>query len=683
MDVRKKIEELVEIINKANYEYHTLDAPVISDFTYDMYLKELIELEEKYPEYKLENSPSLKVGGKVLKEFKKVVHDKAMLSLSNVFNEEEIKLFYEKIKKEVDDFSIITELKIDGLAVNIKYIDGKFSQASTRGDGIIGEDVSLNVKTIKSLPLILNEKLTIEVRGEIFMPHKSFNKINKIRLENGEKLFLNPRNAAAGTIRQLDSKIVSKRNLDIFIYTLIDAEKHVDKQSDVLKFLNKLGFKVNPHYHVCTSFEEIIEQIKNYDQIRKKLDYDTDGVVLKVNEIKNYDQIGNTAKGPKWATAYKFSPDITETRIKEIKFQVGRTGIITPIAVFDPVLISGSKVSKATLHNYDYIKNKDIRINDYVYLRKAGEIIPEVINVNFEKRNLQEPFKMIEKCPACGFSLKEKYPAYYCLNDDCSEKVLKKIIHFASRSAMNIEGLGKKNIESLFNHNFLNNIVDIYELKNKYDDILKMKNEDKLMRKNLLKKGKKLNEDDIFLKGIDEESLKKIILQIEKSKTNHPSKLLFALGISEVGAGISKLLLNNFEKIDNLFNVTLEELNNIKDIGKEISKNIYEYFHDEKNIEILLKLKELGLNFTNSKKDVSNNFHQKNFVITGTLSSYKREELIEILESLGAVVSNSISKKVDFLIVGKNAGSKLDKAKLLGIKILSEKELIEGLKNEG
>ena len=658
MDIKSKIKTLTDIINKANYDYHTLDNPTITDYEYDRYLNELKELEEKYPEYKEINSPTEKIGGAILDEFKKVNHEIPMMSLNNSFSYEDLSSFINKLKNEYNNLTFISELKIDGLAVSIKYKDGIFVSAATRGNGETGEDVTNNVKTIKSLPLKLTEKIDIEVRGEIFMPHKSFKSLNEQRLINNEQLFANPRNAASGTIRQLDSSVVAARNLDIFLYTIVNAENYVNSQQEALTYLSKLGFKVNPFYHINNSVEELLNNIENYDQQRKTLNYDTDGVVVKVNELKYYDEIGYTAKSPKWAIAYKFAPEEAETLLKDITFQVGRTGKITPVAELEPVLVSGSVVARATLHNEDYIKNRDIRINDYVLIRKAGEIIPEVFKVNLDKRVNQKPFEMIKLCPACNNNLirKENEADYFCVNELCPARNINSLIHFASRVAMNIEGLGERVVDTLNNLGYLNTIVDIYKLKDYYDEL-------------------------ILIEGFGERSITKLIDAIELSKNNEADKLLFALGIKNVGAKVATTLLNTYGNIFELAKAEISELEEIDEIGNIIASNVFEYFNNENNLKLLNELNSLGLNFNFSKTEIiEHEFNNKRIVITGTFEKYKRTELTKILEEHGAKVSSSVSKNTDFVIAGSDAGSKLTKAEELKIKILKEEELLERLK---
>lgn len=660
MDVLKRIEELREIINKANYEYHTLDEPSISDFLYDKYLNELINLEEKYPKYQSIDSPTNKIGGVVLDAFKKVNHESPMMSLGNVFNEEELLDFYNRINKDYTNIELVTELKIDGLAVSLTYEEGVLVSAATRGDGLVGEDITLNVKTIKSLPLKLNEPVNITVRGEIFMPQKSFMKLNEERLSKNEKLFANPRNAAAGTIRQLDSKIVANRNLDIFLYTIVDAINYVETQIDVLKYLEKLGFKVNKYYHLANNFNDLANKIKEYDNLRKKLAFDTDGVVIKVNDLRLYDELGSTARNPRWATAYKFAPEESLTKLNDITFQIGRTGVVTPVAELEAVSISGSIVRRATLHNEDYIKERDIRVNDFVYIRKAGEIIPEVISVELSKRTNNVPFKMIDKCPVCNGDVvrKDGEADHYCMNELCPAKNLNALIHFASRVAMNIDTLGERVIEAFHDLGYLKTINDIYKLHEYRDEL-------------------------INIPGFGEKSIDKLLGAIEDSKKQSPDKLLFGLGIKNVGAKAASNLINTFYSIDELSKKTKEELETVDDIGNVIASNVYNYFNNELNLKNLEELKMYGLTFSKEKPVIiEHEYNDKVIVLTGKFNLFKRQELTEMLEKLGAKVTSSVSKNTDFVVAGESAGSKLTKAIELGIKVILEDDLIKGIKNE-
>ena len=657
MNVKNKIIELRKKINEANYNYHTLDNPLITDYEYDKLFNELVKLEEEHPEYMDLTSPTNKIGGEVLDEFKKVKHDVPMMSLSNTFSEEELISFFNKIKKEYPNVNFVSELKIDGLAVTIKYENGKYLSAATRGNGEVGEDITLNVKTIKSLPLELNENVTIEVRGEIFMPHQSFHDLNERRMEQEEPLFANPRNAASGTIRQLDSKIVASRNLDIFLYTIVNGENYVDTQEGVLKYLKKLGFKTNPFYHVNKTSEELLSNIKEYDQRRIDLPYDTDGVVVKVNQLELYDEIGYTAKSPKWATAYKFKPEEALTKLEGITFQIGRTGRVTPVAELEPISISGSTVARATLHNIDYINNLDIRINDYVYIRKAGEIIPEVLRVDLTKREKQIPFEMITNCPVCDGLLERKAGEvdHYCINLNCPARNINSLIHFASRVALNIDGLGVKVIETLNSLGYLNNITDIYKLKNYYNEL-------------------------ILIEGFGKKSVDKLLTSIENSKKEEADKLLFALGIKHVGAKVSNVLLNKYGSILKLKDPSVEELEELDEIGNVIARSVYDYFNNDNNLNLINELAELGLNMDFTVVEViKHEFNNLRVVITGTFTKYKRSELTEILKQVGAKVSSSVSKNTDFVFAGLEAGSKLTKAIELKIPVLDEEELLKRL----
>ena len=650
MNYKQRIEELTELINQANYDYHTLDQPTMTDYEYDQRLKELVDLEMKYPEYKLENSPTDKVGGVVLDSFEKVEHQAPMMSLSNVFDEDELRAFDDRIKKVTEKYTYLTELKIDGLAVSILYERGKFVRAATRGNGQIGEDISENVKTIKSLPLKLKQDIDIEVRGEIYMPHKSFNKLNEERLEQDLPLFANPRNAAAGTIRQLDSKVAAKRNLDIFLYQIVGAENYVNTQKEALEFLKKLGFKINENYKLNQDVNELITQINQYDELRKKLNYETDGVVIKINEFDLHEDIGYTAKYPKWATAYKFKAEQQTTLLKDITFQIGRTGVVTPVAELEPVFISGSKVSRATLHNEDYIKAKDIRINDMVIVHKAGEIIPEVVEVDMSSRKEQKPFKMIETCPVCHEPLERKpgEADYYCTNDECPGKHINSLIHFSSRVAMDIDTLGEKVVETLHELGFLNTIADIYTLKNHENDL----------------KG---------LPGFADKKVEKLLNAIEDSKKQSFDKLIFGLGIKHVGAKVAKVLVSNYPSMEQLRSATYDDLIEINEIGEMIAKSIVSYFEKPENIELIEKLESFGINMSyETTKVLEHEFNGKTFVLTGKLENYTRDEAQELIEKFGGKVSSSVSKKTDYVLAGSDAGSKLQKAKDLDVTILDE-----------
>ncbi|MDR2827821.1 MAG: NAD-dependent DNA ligase LigA [Acholeplasmatales bacterium] len=651
-----EILNLREKINKANYEYHTLDNPTISDYEYDKAMSRLISLEEEYPNYKDLSSPTNKIGGVILENFTKVIHNPPMMSLGDVFNEYELLDFFVKASKDASNFTLVSELKIDGLAINLEYINGVLFRASTRGDGNIGEDVTENVKTIKSIPLKLNKPLDIKVRGEVFMPIKSFIKLNIQRKENNEQLFANPRNAASGTIRQLDSKIVSSRNLDSFIYTLVSPSTYnIHTQSSSLEFMRGLGFKVNNYYKHITSINELAPLITYYDNLREEVPYDTDGIVIKINEFNLYDEIGYTAKAPKWAVAYKFPPKTKKTKLLDIIFQVGRTGAITPVAVFESVVVSGSKISRASLHNEDYIKDKDIRIGDIVEVHKAAEIIPEILKVVLEQRNINSvPFEMIKNCPICNSLLTRDASKadYFCTNLECPGRNINSIIHYASRKALDIDTLGEKAIEEFHNIGILNRLSDIYTLKDKKDIILE-------------------------LEGFGDKKIDNIISSIEKSKTISLDRFIYGLGIKNIGEKYSKILVRHYKTITELFQVDEEVLVNINDFGVERASSVYQYFHNDENIKEIKLLLGYGVNPVSANENVTKNdfFVNKKIVITGSFTIFTRDELTSLLESYGAKVSSSVSSQTSYLIVGENPGSKLDKALLLGIKIIKEDEL--------
>ncbi len=662
-EINERINYLVDIINEANYNYHVLDNPTITDQEYDKYLRELYILEEKYPELVRDDSPTKKIGGEVISSFVKVEHEKPMMSLSNVFNEEELRMFDERIRKEGIVPQYVCELKIDGLSVSLKYKNGELLMAATRGDGIVGEDITHNVKTIKTVPLKLKEKIDIEVRGEIFMSKAVLKELNEKRRENNESLLKNARNAAAGSIRQLDSKIAAERKLDTFIYHLPNPEDFgIESHNEALEYMKKLGFKVNDNNRLVSTIDEVIDFIKDAGARRSELPYDIDGVVIKVNNIKEQGILGFTARYPKWATAYKFPAEEVLTKLKDIIFTVGRTGQVTPNAILEPVIVAGSMISKTTLHNEDYVVDRDIRIGDTVAIKKAGDVIPEVVSVVKERRNGTEIlFKMTEVCPICGSKLirKEEEAAYYCKNSNCDAKHIEGLIHFTSRNAMNIPGFGDAITEDFYNLGYLKRVYDYYTL-DKYKDEL------------------------MSLEGFGEKSIIKLLNGIEESKNNSLERLLFALGIRHVGEKTAKILARSYKSMDNLMNATYEELSMINDIGEVIAKSVIDYFKDEENILIINKLNEYGVNMNmqmeNIKEDMD--FMNKTFVLTGTLNNITRDEASNIIENLGGKVSSSVSSKTSVLIVGDNPGSKYDKARSLGITIWEEEEFLEKI-NKG
>ena len=653
--IEKRINELIEIINKASYEYYTLDKPSITDQEYDDYYHELEELEKLHPELIKYNSPTKRVGGKIIDGFTKVTHKVPMMSLGDIFNESEIIEFDERIKKVVPNPEYVCELKIDGLSVSLIYENGKLVQAATRGDGVTGEDITHNVMTIKSVPLEIDFREYLEVRGEIYMPKKSFLELNKERKKNNENLFANPRNAAAGSVRQLDSSIAAKRNLSTFIYHLPEPDKYLIKTHyETLEFMKKLKFIVNPNIILAHNINEVIEYINSWQKKRPELPYEIDGIVIKVNNLAEQKKLGYTARTPKWAIAYKFPAEEVLTKLKNIEFCVGRTGKITPRADLNPVHLAGSIISSVTLHNEDYIKDKDIMINDTISIHKAGDVIPEVVSVIKERRDgTQIPFKMIEFCPICGSKLvkKETEAAYYCENKLCDARKIEGLIHFVSRDAMYIDGFGERIIEDFYNLGFLKNVVDFYTLKNH--------------KKNLME-----------LEGFGEKSINNLLESIEKSKENSLDRLLFALGIRHVGKKTATILARKYENIDNLINTDYTTLVNIPDIGEIIAESVYNYFKNQDNLRIINELKKHNVNmeFIGNKIIKNDNFLDKTFVLTGTLSDFSREEASELIIARGGKVTNSVTKKTNVVLVGENPGSKYDKAKNLNITIWNEDE---------
>ncbi len=658
--MQDRMNELIDIINEADYNYHTLDNPTITDQEYDKYLRELIEIEEAHPEWIREDSPTQHAGGKIIEGFEKVQHKIPMMSLSDVFSEAELINFDEKIKKEGINPEYMCELKIDGLSVSLLYEKGRLVRAATRGDGTTGEDITHNVKTIKVIPLKLKEPVDIEVRGEIFMNKKTLAELNEKRKAKGEPLLQNCRNAAAGSIRQLDSKIAAERKLDNFIYHLPDPEDYgLTTHAEAIEYMRKLGFKINPNNRLVNNINEVIEFINEKGELRPSLPYDIDGVVVKVNDLRQQQKLGYTAKYPKWATAYKFPAEEVLTKLNDIIFTVGRTGQITPNAVLDPVIVAGSTISRATLHNEDYVKEKDLKIGDIVSIRKAGDVIPEVVERKLERRTGKEKdFVMITNCPMCNTPLvkKEGQVDYYCPNNKCPARHIEGLIHFASRDAMNIDGLGDRIMEDFYNFHFIGNIADIYSLKDHQQDLIR-------------------------LEGFGDKSVSKLLEAIEKSKENSLERLIFALGIPHVGAKTAKILAQNFETMDNLINASEEELTNIDDIGGIIAKSIINYFQDNHNMSIVEELKDLGLNMKYLGKAIEkdDNFYGKTFVLTGSLELFTRDEAKEQIESLGGKTVDSVSKKTSVVIVGSNPGSKYTKAQSLNIPIWTEEEFKDKL----
>ena len=660
-DVSKRMEELIEFINKASYEYYVMDMPTITDQEYDDAYKELLTLEEKYPELKRTDSPTSRVGGEALSKFDKVTHATPMLSFDDIFNEDEIVSFDERVRKVINNPTYTVEPKMDGLSGSLLYQNGVLVRAATRGDGVTGEDITLNVKTIKSVPLKLNKPIDIEVRGEIYMSKRAFEKVNVERERNGENLFANPRNAAAGSVRQLDSKITAKRELDYMAYFIPNPSDYgIKTQMESLNYLKELGFVTNYKLNkLAHNASEIIEYINELGELRDSLPFEIDGVVLKVNDLSDEEELGYTSRVPKWGIAYKFPAKEVLTTLKEIKFTVGRTGKITPNAIFDPVHVAGSLISKATLHNEDYCKEKDVRVGDIVSIRKAGDVIPEVVEVKLDRRKDNSvPFEMISNCPICGTLLIKKDSHHFCPNIYCPARNIEGLIYYASRDAMNIDGLGDEIIEDFYNMGYLKDISDFYKLYEYHDELKE-------------------------LEGFGEKSITNLIDSINRSKDNSLERLLCALGIKNVGKRTAKMLAKRYKSLDNLMNASYEELVDIKDIGETIAVSIRNYFEDDKNIQIINKLKDYGVNMEYLGGDVvvDDTFASKTFVLTGSLTNITRDEARDKIESLGGITTNSVSKKTDVVIVGDSPGSKYDKAKELGITIWNEEEFIEKLSN--
>ena len=656
--MKERYEELIRIINEANYQYYVLDNPTFTDQEFDKYYRELQNLEEKYPELNDPNSPTKRVGSKVIDKFEKVNHKIPMFSLQDVFNEEELEDFDNKIVKAGIEPEYVCELKIDGLSVSLLYEKGLLVRAATRGDGVTGEDITHNVKTIKTVPLKLNEPIDIEVRGEIYMNKATLEKLNRERAKNNEPLLQNVRNAAAGSVRQLDSKIAAKRNLDVWIYHLPNPLDYgIKTQFEALEFMKKLGFKVNPNNRLVGNIKEVWDYINVISEKRFDLPYEIDGMVVKLNNLEDQNALGNTAHHPKWAAAYKFPALEVLTKLEDIIFTVGRTGKITPNAVLEPVILMGSTIRRATLHNEDYVIAKDLKIGDVVSIRKAGDVIPEVVEAIKERRTgVEKNFEMLTLCPMCNEPIKreDKQTDWFCLNPHCPAKKIEGLIHFASRDAMNIEGLGIQIIEDLYNLGYVKTIDEFYDIKKYEEEILQ-------------------------LEGYGRKSFDNMLEAIDNSKSNSLERLLFGIGIPGIGKKTAKILAERFNSIDNLMLATEEELYQINDIGKILSKNIVDFFQNEINIELINKLKDYGINmiYLQTVKKINENFANKKFVITGSLSFITREELKTLIEDSGGATTESVSKNVNVLIVGENPGSKLVKAQNLNIEIWNEETLKE------
>lgn len=653
----KRILELRAILDRLAYEYYVLDHPTASDQEYDRYMQELMELEKEFPQFFDNTSPSQRVGGVVLEGFSKITHTRMMLSLGNAYNLEDLQAFDQRVRSEVENPEYMVELKIDGLAMSILYRDGRFVQAVTRGDGTVGEDVTNNVKTIKSIPMRIPLQGEAEFRGEVYMPKKSFQDLNEKRTANHEEVFANPRNAAAGSIRQLDSSIAASRKLDAFWYYFVNANEYgIALHSDAMRKMDELHIRTNQERRLCKSIQEVWDYILEMSEKRTTLPYEIDGIVIKLNNLNDQERMGYTVKTPRWAIAYKFPAEEVETRLLDIVLSVGRTGRITPNAVLEPVRVAGTSVAAAQLHNEDMIKAKDIRIHDVVVVRKAGDIIPEVVRPVIKRRDgHQAPYIFPSECPICGSHLIrfEDEAAHYCINQDCPARVVESMIHFASRDAMDIDTLGDKKIEFFHKEGLLNTIEDIYRLKEHEKEILQME-------------------------GFKEKSFQKMVAAIEDSKQRPLEDLIFGLGIRQVGKKAAKILAKKYLIMDALMQADIEDMQKIKDIGWITAQSVKAFFTEPKNLELIAHLKELGLHMTTTEDHIKeSSFTDKTVVLTGTLTTMTRNEAKVILERLGANVSGSVSKKTDLVIYGDSAGSKLDKANALGVAIMDEASFVK------
>ena len=658
MSAQKRIEELINLINYHNEKYYNQDSPEIEDFEYDNLMKELIKLEEENPELKRNDSPSNRVGGKPLDKFEQVVHKIPMLSLSNAYSWEDLKDFDSRVREAVGaDVEYVVEFKIDGLSVGLNYNNGIFESGATRGNGIVGENITKNLMTIKNIPLNIDEKGELTVRGEVYISKRDFEEINKIQEEQDQPLYANPRNLAAGSLRQLDSKLTAKRPLDIFIFNLEDINsKQFKTHSESLEYLKQLGFHVSPEFKVFKTMDEIIEYIKYWTEHREDLGFGIDGMVIKVNNLAQREQMGYTAKSPRWAIAYKFPAERKETKLLDIVVEVGRTGTITPTAVLEPIRLAGTTVSRATLHNEDYINEKDIKINDTVLVQKAGDIIPQVVEVIKEKRTGEEmEFKMPEECPVCGEPTVrlEGEAAVKCINISCPAQIRRGIIHFASREAMDIDGLGESIITLLLKQDLIKDISDLYYLK---------------------------KEQISVLERMGDKSATNLINAINKSKENDLWRFINGLGIKLIGTKAAKILASEFKDLDKLMNATEQELINLEEFGQTMADSVVEFFKEEKNISVIEKLKEAGVNtklIESDDEDIPKIFEKMKIVLTGTLPTLKRNDAKEMIEKRGGKATSSVSKSTSFVLAGEEAGSKLTKANDLGIKVIDEEKFLQ------
>lgn len=659
-----KIKNLQKTLNEYAYFYYVKDQPKVLDSEYDKLYQELVQLEAQYPESITPDSPTQRVGGVILDGFEKAMHEVPLYSLNDAFSQGELEAFDARVAKALGhhNYSYECELKIDGLSISLRYENGRFVRGATRGDGSVGENITENLKTVRSIPMTLPEPISIEVRGECYMPKESFMKLNEAREQEGLETFANPRNAAAGSLRQLDTKVTAQRNLSTFLYTVAEfGPLEVATQEEALQALDRLGFKINPNRRICQTVDEIWEYITEYHEKRADLPYEIDGIVIKVNDLNLQDELGFTVKAPRWAIAYKFPPEEAETVIREIEWTVGRTGVVTPTAVMDPVVVAGTTVSRASLHNMDYIEAKDLRINDHVLIYKAGDIIPEVDHAIVEKREASStPYPKPTHCPVCGSELVhlEEEVALRCINPKCSAQMKEGLSHFVSRQAMNIDGLGPKVIEQMYEKELVKDVADLYYLT---------------------------QEQLLTLDKIKEKSANNLLNAIEASKANSAERLLFGLGIRHVGAKAAKILLEHYETIENLSQAKAEDILNLHTMGETIANSLTTYFANDEVHELLAELKAAGVNLrylgvTQAQlASVESPFKDKTIVLTGKLTTYTRDEAKAKIESLGGKVTGSVSKKTDLVIAGADAGSKLTKAQSLGIEVWSEEQMVEAL----
>ncbi len=654
-EIEKKIEELRKTLRYHSDRYYNDDAPEIEDYEYDMMMRELKELEEKYPEYDAPDSPTKKVGGVADNSFESVTHSVRMESLQDAFSKDELREFSNRVEDTVSNVNYVVEPKIDGLSVSLEYRDGVFLRGSTRGNGDVGEDVSGNLRVIHNIPLKLNKSIPyIEVRGEVYMPKKSFERVVDRQIINGEKPFKNPRNAAAGSLRQKDSSVTASRGLDIFVFNIQQIEGvELSSHKESLDFIKELGFNTIPTYKKVDNIEDAIAEIDRIGEARGSLEYDIDGAVIKVDDFSQRDILGSTAKYPKWAIAFKYPPEEKQTKLLDIEIAVGRTGVLTPTAILESVHLAGTTVSRATLHNQDFINEKGIAIGDVVTVRKAGDIIPEVLCVN--EHNSNSVFKFPDVCPSCGEKVykDEDEAAIRCINPECPAQLLRNLIHFCSRDAMDIEGLGPAIIETFVNEGMIAKTYDIYNLD--FNKILS-------------------------LEGFKETSANNIINSVNNSKNNDLSKLIFALGIRHIGAKAGKLLADYFKDIDLVMNASVDDILQIDGFGKIMAESVVEFFSSDSTKELIAKLKEAGVNMKSTNVVEDTRFSGMTFVLTGTLPTLKRAEASKIIESFGGKTSSSVSKKTTYVLAGEEAGSKLDKANKLGVQVISEEEFKEMIK---